>query len=799
MPPDALFAETPLTTSAGHAFVAPRGWTVERRGEATILGAPEADSTLALVDVRAADADAAVAAAWQALRGAPPPWGLLRSSDQHDGDGWSKLKYYVYDTPLTSNRTMEASARYASGGWLVIIADFDVAVADKRSSEIDVIGSTLIAKGYKRESFAGKQAHDLDDARLASIAKFVTEAEHATGVPGVGYGIIQHGKVVFAGGIGVRELGKPATIDANTEFMIASNTKQLTTLLLAKLVDDRRLTWDARVKQLLPSFKLGSGDVTGQVEIKHLVCACTGLPRQDLEFVLTFKDLTPEKTMQLLGTVRPTSKFGETYQYSNLMAAAGGFVGGHVMFPKLELGAAFDRAMQMLVFDPLGMTETTFDYAHALNGNHAMPHHLDVDGKLSSGPIDMAYAFVPVRPAGGAWSTVNDMLKYVAMELARGKLPDGTRYIAEKPLRAREAPQVAMSKIASYGMGLIVDTTYGVTLVHHGGDVYGYHSDVMWLPDHDVGAVILTNGDGGQAIRDDFRRKLLEVVFDGYPIADQAIAEDAAERFASIAAGRKRLAIPADPAAVAQLATTYTNAALGTITVTRKYGRTWFQIGALESEMASKTNGDGSISFVPLVPGFSWFEVFVSGDNLVVGDPQHVYVFTPQVASINDDDDDDADEEALHHVPTQVAGPPPKAVPVADRLPVADWSDACSHHHEVDSSADHSVASYHDASAHHSAERYLGHWCAALTSSPDRSSVNTGLLIWSAAVQSAQAPPSGSSGVADSRGNRRHAMESAPADPAAGGNVDRLDASSPQACRDGGSGAPAAVAARTAA
>jgi CubicO group peptidase (beta-lactamase class C family) len=72
------------------------------------------------------------------------------------------------------------------------------------------------------------------------------------------------------------------------------------------------------------------------------------------------------------------------------------------VYPKLELGAAFDRAMQTLVFDPLGMTETTFDYGRALNGNHAMPHHLDVDGKLSSGPIDMEYAFVPVRPAGGA-------------------------------------------------------------------------------------------------------------------------------------------------------------------------------------------------------------------------------------------------------------------------------------------------------------------------------------------------------------------------------------------------------------
>ena len=46
-------------------------------------------------------------------------------------------------------------------------------------------------------------------------------------------------------------------------------------------------------------------------------------------------------------------------------------------------------------------------------------------------------------------------------------------------------------------MGLMVDTTYGIPVVHHGGDMIGYHSDMMWLPEHNVGAVILTNGDVG--------------------------------------------------------------------------------------------------------------------------------------------------------------------------------------------------------------------------------------------------------------------------------------------------------------
>ena len=77
------------------------------------------------------------------------------------------------------------------------------------------------------------------------------------------------------------------------------------------------------------------------------------MPRQDLEWLLEFDGVTPEKAMAVLGTMQPTSKFGELFQYSNPMAGAAGFTAGHVLFPELELGAAYDRAMQVDVFDPL--------------------------------------------------------------------------------------------------------------------------------------------------------------------------------------------------------------------------------------------------------------------------------------------------------------------------------------------------------------------------------------------------------------------------------------------------------------
>src|SRR5204862_8124674 len=201
----------------------------------------------------------------------------------------------------------------------------------------------------------------------------------------------------FADGFGVRELGKPAKPDGNTLFMIASNTKALTTLMLAKLVDAHRFGWETQVTSLLPSFKLGDSAITRQVLVRHLICACTGLPRQDLEWLFEFKNATPESALRSLGTMRPTSKFGEMFQYSNPMAAAAGYTGGHVAYPALELGAAYDEAMRALVFEPLGMTSTTFDYAKALAGSHAWPHSPDVDGKTGRAAMAVNYSAIPVR------------------------------------------------------------------------------------------------------------------------------------------------------------------------------------------------------------------------------------------------------------------------------------------------------------------------------------------------------------------------------------------------------------------
>ena len=628
-----LAADTPKATGLGHTFIAPAGWTVRVRGAATILEAPEGESWIALVDVPASkdakDAEAAVAAGWAAYK-PDAKWPLKVINDRPDRNGWSKQRIFDYQTSPNERRDVSASARWSGSSWLVVIYDVSQPVGEKRAAQVVLIFDRLYPKGYERESFAGKRAHRLDAARLAELGRFVETGRQALGIPGVAVGIVEDGKVILAKGFGVRDLGSDAPVDADTLFMIASNTKALTTLLLAKLVDEGRLTWDTAVTSLLPSFKLGDADTTRSVLVKHLICACTGLPRQDYEWLFQFDGVTPDGALASLATMQPTTKFGEMFQYSNPMAGAAGFTAGHVLFPDLELGAAYDRAMQSYVFGPLGMTSTTFDYARALAADHAGTYAPDVDGKPAAAVMAVNYAVIPLRPAGGAWSNVPGMLRYVQMELDEGALADGRQYIRKEPLLARRAAQVPIGKNTTYGMGLEVDTTYDVPVVHHGGDMIGYHSDMIWLPDSGVGAVILTNGDPGWILRGQFRRKLLEVLFDGRAEADAQVAAGGKNFYEGLAAERKLLTIPADAAASAKLAARYTNAALGDIAVSREGAATVFDFGEWKSEVASRQNPDGSTSFFTTAPGLFGFE-FVVGTGakrtLVTRDAQHEYVF----------------------------------------------------------------------------------------------------------------------------------------------------------------------------
>lgn len=631
--PELLTADTPREAPGGATFTVPAGWSISGGKTVVILTPPEADTHIVMVDAQAADAKAAVAAAWAAYKPeANRPIRLV--TPRPSRNGWEDRQVFDYETSPNERAVVQATAQRAGNAWTVVILDGKGPTFEKRAAPIGLILQSLRPKGYHRESFAGRKAAPLDAAHIAEVKAFVEGSMKELGIPGASIALVDGGKVVFEGGFGVRELGKPERVDENTLFMAASNTKGMTTLLLAELADEKKLRWDEPVTEAYPTFKLGDPETTKKVLVKNLICACTGLPRQDLEWIFEFKQATPESSLGLLGTMQPTSKFGEVFQYSNLMAAAAGYVGAHLVYPKEELGAAYDEAMQRKIFDPLGMRSTTFDMARALSSNHATPHGDSIDGAPSVASMAFNYSVMPHRPAGGVWTSSHDLIRYVQLELALGKLPNGKQLVSAENLLARRAPQIPTGEDSTYGMGLIVDRTWGVPLVHHGGSMAGFKSDIMFLPDSGIGAVVLTNSDNGQMLLRPFIRRLLEIVFDGKPEAVGDVAAAAATHKAALARLRERLSVPADRSLVSQLATRYQSKQLGQLDVVATGGETTFDFGEWKSKVASRKNDDGTISFITIDPTNEGFN-FVVGDRsgnraLIIRDGQHEYVFTAQ-------------------------------------------------------------------------------------------------------------------------------------------------------------------------
>ena len=628
--PEVLPDDRDLVTDGGDSLTAPARFTLTRTERSIALQAPEHDFRMDLTDVEANDGSEAVRAAFE--RTEPGMRRAVESTKRYPGrNGWDERVDVIYATSPNEKLVVQASARRRDRTWVVLTQIGSKATADRRRAAVNLVAWSLKRKGYEHETFAGKTARTFDAARISEVTTFVEEARKRADVPGVAFSLVQGDKVVFEGGFGVRELGKPARVDADTLFVIASNTKALTTLLLATLVDEGKFTWETPVTSVYPSFALGNAETTRSVLMKHLVCACTGLPRKDAKMLFEFGNATALDTFRALAETQPTTGFGEAYQYSNPMASAAGYIAGHVIEPSRELGAAYDAAMKARVFEPLGMQHTTFDLRRALRDNHASPHSQDFAEKTIVGPSDMLPGTIPVRPTGGAWSSARDLMKYVQLELRKGMLPSGKRLVSEANILERRKKQVAMSVDRYYGMGLRVRTDWGIPVVFHGGSWLGFQTQMFFLPEHDIGGVILTNSDRGYPIRDPIIRRIIEVAFDGKPEAREDLEIGIEEYQVYVDKERVGLVLPPDPAAVAALAALYRDPILGDLKVKKTKDGVSFDFGEWSSPMATRKEPDGTTSFCAAGNGMLGFDFLVASADgrrtLVHREQQHEYRF----------------------------------------------------------------------------------------------------------------------------------------------------------------------------
>ncbi len=629
-----LTDDTPITTPSGATFTASKGWWVTE-GDVTILEDPDKEMRVSFLEVAESDPAKAVAAAWSVVR---PDFAraIKRTESPPPIRGWDHVTEVEYETKTTEHRAVFALARKFGEKHYVALVGAGDAALDRRSAQLDAALWTFAPKGLAEESFKGKTPNELDAKRTGEIDAFVEEARIALSVPGTAVAIVSGGKVVYEKGFGTRTLGKKDKVTPKTLFMMGSIGQSMTTMMEATLVDAGKFTWTTPVTDVLPTFALGDPETTKKLTLAYTSCACTGMPRQDMEFLFEYAAVTPEQRVASMKGMKPTTPFGEVFQYSNLLVAAGGYAAGHAFDPKKALGPAYDAAMKAKIFDPIGMKSSTLDFTAAARAEHATPHSANVAYEVKPIPLAMEHFSLPVRPAGGTWSNLKDMERYVMTEMAGGVTPEGKRVVSEANLIERRKPNVKMGDTQSYGLGLGVGTYRDLPILWHDGGTFGFTTLMFMLPEQKTAILVLSNVVDAGAFNGAVQRKIIEELFDGKDLAKPRVAYAQKQRKDEVERELAKITREPDKEWSAKLVGVYTNPSLGKVKVTLdKKGVLWFDAGEWKSALGQKKMTDGTIKACLLDPPLTGTELTIGGGGgdeskatLTLESPQQAYTFT---------------------------------------------------------------------------------------------------------------------------------------------------------------------------
>jgi CubicO group peptidase (beta-lactamase class C family) len=341
------------------------------------------------------------------------------------------------------------------------------------------------------------------------LDEWVTRAQKEFEVPGMAVGIVKDGKVVALKGYGVRKLGNPGKVDAQTLFGIASNTKAFTTAALAMLVDEGKLKWDDRVIAHLPGFRLWDPYVTRELRVRDLVTHRTGLGlgAGDLMFWpdTTF---TREQVLAGAGQLKPKTSFRSAYAYNNTMFVVAGQVIEAVSKMKYE------EFVKARIFAPVGMGQARMsNVGLSERDNTAVPHSRGwrLEGELK--PISWTQDDVWAA-AAGVKANVTDLAKWMNVQLAEGKIDESRRLFSERMSRMMFSAQVVMgvgqqpknvadqqAQFAAYGLGWFLKDYRGTKVAYHGGGLTGMVTQTTLVPSLKLGIVVLTNQEEGGAFQ----------------------------------------------------------------------------------------------------------------------------------------------------------------------------------------------------------------------------------------------------------------------------------------------------------
>ncbi|GAA1507262.1 CubicO group peptidase (beta-lactamase class C family) [Agromyces terreus] len=328
------------------------------------------------------------------------------------------------------------------------------------------------------------------DAAVEELPGDIAKIMDTSGIPGVAVAVVHGDEVLFAEGFGVRELGEPAKVDADTVFQIASMSKPIAATVVASQLGDE-LGWDTPAAPLLPGFSLQDPWVTEHVTVGDLFAHRSGLPPaagDDLEDVGYDRDY-------ILGhlDLQPLNPFRTAYGYANFGLTAGAEAVANAV------GTDWETLSDEALYDPLGMDSTSSRYDDFLaEDDRAVLHTLE-RGEFTALYQRDADA---QTPAGGVSSSVNDLAKWLTLLIGDGMF-DGQELVDPDALLPAITPQIVSSHSAapdhragSYGFGFNTgtDPTGHTTFSHSGAFSLGGSTNFQVVPALDLGVVAITNG-----------------------------------------------------------------------------------------------------------------------------------------------------------------------------------------------------------------------------------------------------------------------------------------------------------------
>jgi CubicO group peptidase (beta-lactamase class C family) len=348
---------------------------------------------------------------------------------------------------------------------------------------------------------------------FAELDRYVAKAARDWHVPGLAIAVVKDDSVVFAKGYGVIEIGKPARVNEHTRFAIGSTTKAMTVAALGMLVDEGKLTWDERVIDIIPDFRLYDPYVTREVTVRDLLTHRTGVPGTDLFWVIPENHYTLPEIIHRLRYIKPASSFRSQWEYENVMYAIAGDVVARVS------GMSWENFVRTRIFAPLGMNES-IPLVSELAGqpNVAVPH----------GEIGDSVRVVPglstdvIAPAGSIWSSVSDMSKWMRFMLDSGRVGN-TRLLRpatfdeivapqiQAPMEEYPALELAKPHFFSYAFAWFVQDYQGQVVWMHTGSINGMCAIIGLMPQQKLGVYVLENLDHAE-----LRHALMYRVFDMY-------------------------------------------------------------------------------------------------------------------------------------------------------------------------------------------------------------------------------------------------------------------------------------------